>query len=183
MKRIALWTAVAIVAGGLALVAYAQPSASSRNQNAQNASGTLGPGMMSGAMYARMYGQHMPSRMYENMMASCRQVLDSQNPSPAALLAFQNQLKLTSQQVGKLQAIQQQASRRAEKVLKGNQLEQYQALVKSWGPQRMMQGHAGMMGSQGTMGPGMMGNRGAMGPGMMSGQNPSASQPAGGGSQ
>ncbi len=181
-KGIAWMAVVAVVAGGLSLVAYAQQNKSSQEQNAQNTSGTMGPGMMNGAMYARMYGQRMPSRMYGNMMSGCRQVLQAQSPSSAALLAFQNQLKLSSQQVSKLRAIQQQASRRAEKVLNRNQLEQYQALAKSWGPQQMMQGQAGMMGSQGTMGPGMMGNQGAMGPGMMNGQNSSSSQPAGGGS-
>ena len=166
MRKGIVWiTSMALVVGGLALLAYAQQSSS--GQSTQGSSSTMGPGMMGGTMGGGMYSQRMASIMHGNMMSSCRQVLQSDHPSPAALLAFQDQLKLTSQQVSKLRAIEQQASSRAEKVLNGSQLQQYQSLANSWGPQRMMQGRGGMTG-------------GMMGPGMMGSGNSSTSQPTGG---
>ena len=157
MKRHSLGgaAAAAIIAAGFGWQAYAQTGEQGRG----------GGSMEDMQMMGDMQGMEGMSKEMEGRMRMNMQTQVSPS-DPAAMLAMQEELELTDQQVQELQSLVERTRQSAADVLTDEQRQQVEAMPQ--GPQTMMQMHRQMMERMGEHG--MMGGRG----GMMMGQQEKA---------
>ncbi len=136
MKKLVVGVAVVgLISVGVWFTALAQQT---EPQNEGGAPMQMGPKMM----------QHMMEGMANTpMMAQCMNMCRTviSHDSPSSLVALNEQLGLTEEQVKKLIAIEEQARNQAKVVLTDEQRAKFEELTKDWKPQSMMQGMQNMM--------------------------------------